>query len=80
MLKEVSSVIATVAAIGAVIIGIAVAWERNQQHTDDLERRIEILERVLYAEHPEYSLALFWATGTEPNGLGKQRAELRTRK
>jgi len=29
-----------------VIIGVAVAWERNQQHTIDLERRIEILEGI----------------------------------
>ena len=34
MLKEVSSVIATVAAIGAVFTGVSVAWERNQQHPE----------------------------------------------
>jgi hypothetical protein len=70
MLKEVSSVIATVAAIGAVIIGVAIAWERNLQHTEDLERRIEILEDVLYREHPEYTQVLYWATGRKPSGTG----------
>ena len=70
MLKEVSSVIATVTAIGAVIIGVAIAWERNQQHTEDLERRIEILEDVIYREHPEYSQVVYWATGRRPNGIG----------
>ena len=70
MLKEVSSVIATVAAIGAVIIGVAIAWERNLQHTNDLERRIEILEDVLYREHPEYSQVVYWATGKRATGTG----------
>jgi hypothetical protein len=63
MLKEVSSVIATVSAVAMVIIGMAVAWERNQQYTNDLERRIEMLENVLYKEHPEYTLAIYLATG-----------------
>jgi hypothetical protein len=81
MLKEVSSVIATVSAIGAVIIGMAVAWERNQQYTNDLERRIEMLENVLYREHPEYTLAIYLATGRGPteNAAVRRDSAHRTR-
>lgn len=57
-----AKIVAVFAFASLVATGVT-AWHIRDVYVQDLERRIEVLERIDYSEHPEYTLMIYWATG-----------------